>query len=169
MSELISTMTDEIAFQLGKFDFKAFYSLAMWKVNKEEFPLYYFFNWSPQWGFPLKHVNDKLVPDWENISLHGSLKKDSFKEISHKLAYIRGRLSSYSVVITPTTIDVGWANSYDFREIFIECVEAVVKDKFGFSQYFISHVSEQRGTIPGTPHFKFTSSEEVIKYLTGSE
>jgi hypothetical protein len=54
MSKVIYTMTDEIAFKLGKFDFPSFYSFALWKINRETFPLMYFFNWSMGWGSPAK-------------------------------------------------------------------------------------------------------------------
>lgn len=177
------TMTDEIAFRLGKFDFPHFYSDAIWKLNKEPFPLLYFFDWSMGMGTPCK--NEEGHPtDWEGFNLHGRLKTETIKEISHKLNYIRGRLDSYSVKITEESILICYANSYDFRDFLAECLEDVIKDKFvllpqvdgelgrsynrNCPKYQIIK-SETVGTIPGNPHIELKADKEIINYLIGKK
>src|SRR3990167_6589713 len=119
-NNIIFKMTDEIAYKLGKFDFPSFYSFVRWYPNKEPFPLAHFFTWGLGMGWPVDTSDNNHNTNWSSISLSGKLKTELFTEISHKLNYIRGRLSSYSVKIEETKIYVCWANSYDIRDFFVE-------------------------------------------------
>lgn len=180
-------MTDEIAYQLGKFnDFPTFYSYAVWRPNKQPFPLYRFFTWGLSWGgVPLKN-NNLSETDWENVTLYGSLKTSEIKTISQKLAYIRGRLQSYSVKIDENQIWICYANSYDFRDFIVDCFNDVLNDKFlldkiGDNGELIRNFtpkdtipkwtiekSETVGTIPGTPQITLKADKEVIDYILGN-
>ena len=178
-------MTDEIAFQLGKFDFPHFYQQAIWRLNKEPFPLFRFFDWRFPGGFggtPCNYVDGECLPDWENMTIGGTLKTDEIKEIAHKLAYIRGRLQSYSVSIERNKISVHYANSHSFRDFMAQCLNDVIFDKFvllpsedgGMSRKFSDKrykysiiKSETHGTIPCTPCVILEADEEIIKYIVG--
>lgn len=180
-------MTDEIAFKLGKFDFKSFYQFATWKLNKEPFPLLHFFDWSFPGGLggtPCKQVAGEYVTDWENMTIGGVLKTEMIKDISHKLNYIRGRLTSYSVVIEKNKIYVGYANSYAFRDFLAQCLDDVIMDKFillpqregQFGRSFANNApkykitkSETFGTCPATPYLELEADEEIVKYIVGEK
>lgn len=165
-------MTDEVAYKLGKFDFPSFYNIVLWRVNKEPFELAPFFKWElPGMGVGCKFINGEWVTDWESIAASGYLKLEEIKEISHKLAYIRGRLDNYSISISKNEISVHYANSYNFRDFLAQCFEDVIKYKFKkdyFNQpplhYYIKK-GENIGTIPGTPSVTLLASEEIIKYI----
>ena len=181
---MIFTMTDDIAYKLGKFDFPHFYQIAMWKVNKEPFELAYFFEWTLPGGlsgWPCKRVGEEYVTDWENIQAGGDLKLDLIKDISHKLAYIRGRLDSYSVRIEENEISVHYANSHNFRDFLAQCFHDVIMDKFILlpktdgelgrvfnkdAPEFSIEKFEVYGTIPSSPSVKLKTTPEVIKYIT---
>lgn len=154
-------MTDKVAFDLGKFDFPHFYQDVIWRINKEPFPYIHFFNWGLPCGTPCK--NDYST-DWENFSLKGGLKTNMFTDISHKLAYIRGRLTSYSVNITENSISVCWANSHNLRDFFAKCLTEIVLDKFTYIKY---ELTKDNGLMmtPATPEINFISSKEVIDYI----
>ncbi|MEK6878447.1 MAG: hypothetical protein AABY22_02505 [Nanoarchaeota archaeon] len=172
-------MTEETAYKLGKLDFPCFYSQVLWKMNREPFELANFFEWNMGMGWPCKKSDKgEYITDWENIYLHGSLKINEFKEIKHKLAYIRGRLNSYSVNIQNNTIKITYANSYNLRDFLTKCLEDVIMDKFvllpeengvrKFSdkipKYTITK-SEIIGTIPGTPSVELIADKEIIDYI----
>lgn len=178
------TMTDEIAYKLGALDFPHFYQSVRWKLNKEPFELCHFFEWSFPSGTPCKKVGDDYVTDWDSFALHGDVKLDLIKDISHKLAYIRGRLSSYSVQITSTSIYVGYANSHNLRDFLAQCFHDVLFDRFTLAPQkegelgrsfvheapcYIIVMDETLGTIPCTPHVTLTSTEEVICYIVGDK
>jgi hypothetical protein len=169
---LTDIMTDEIAYQLGKLDFPhLFYDTVMWKLNKEEFPLAYFFNWyfpGGLGGMAAKQEGDHYVTDWENQSIGGSVKFDKIKEISHKLNYIRGRLSSYSVTITENTIHVNYANSRPSRDFFTKCLNDIIYDKFSFlSVHKISTGTEYY--CPLVEWVKLEADKEAIDYIVGEK
>lgn len=157
-------MTDEVAFDLGKFNFPAFYSAVSLQSCPSEYKN--FFNW------------EKSI--FSSTDKWGYLKQDIFTQISHKLSFIRGRLKGYSVSISENKISIGWANSYDLRDLFANfaydvlhdlCLEPAEAD--GGRRYksnppnFSVVKSETLGTIPGTPSVEVTGDENVIKYLTG--
>ncbi|MDP2692401.1 MAG: hypothetical protein Q8O88_02030 [bacterium] len=182
---MIFTMTDEIAYKLGKFDFpNVFYSNVLWYVNKEPFELAAFFRWTVPGGlgWPCKKTSGNYETDWENIPANGTLDLNNIKDISHKLAYIRGRLSSYSVNITETSISVCYANSYEFRDYLAQFLQDVIRDKFVLlperddelgrrynlkSPMFAITKNENFGTIPGTPGITLIAPKEVIDYIVG--
>lgn len=184
---MIYTMTDEIAYKLGKFDFPSFYQIAMWKVNKEPFELAHFFDWripGGMGGWACKQEGETYVTDWENVQAGGYLKLEEIKEISHKLAYIRGRLDSYSVKIEKDKISVHYANSHNFRDFLAQCFEDVIQDKFmllpkkdgawgrEFNQNCPKYKvmkNERIGTIPCTPSVTLEADKEIINYITGKE
>lgn len=172
-------MTDEVAFQLGKFDFPHFYHLAQWKLNKEPFPLFRFFDWHFPGGLggtPCKKINgpdgEEYVVDWESMTIGGMLKLDTIKDISHKLNYIRGRLTSYSVKVGKNKITICYANSHAFRDFTAKCLAEVILDKFNVifpdpSLHYKITCGETIGTIPATPYVELEASEEIIKYIVG--
>lgn len=159
------SMTDDIAFELGQFNFKRFYSHVIWNINREPFPLYYFFNWKvghPLGGVPIKSETHEV--DWDNIDASGTLKKECFIEKSHKLSYIRGVISNHNGrTITETSITLCWGNSYDLVDIFVEFCRDILFGKSGFSITKFERV----GTYPGTPKVTIEAKPEIIKYLTG--
>lgn len=174
IDKLQHNMTDEIAYQLGKFDFPSFYSYVMWYMNKEPFPLLCFFDWGLQGGTPCKQNGDKYDTDWSNFHLMGKLKPEKFETLSQKLAFIRGRLDSYSVTITPNQIEVCWANSYDLREIFAKFLNEILFNKFTLSESVEEkkycwniRLLEDMGTFPGTPSLSISANREVINYIVG--
>ena len=162
-------MTDEIAFELGEFKFRSFYSNVEWKMNLEPFPLYYFFDWSVGgFGVRLKKTpKDTYVVDWENWVVSGKLKREMFTEISHKHAFIRGVLKShYSKNIKPTSINLCWANSYNLRDMFYDFTLDVLMSNYGIISRDVTMTKgETAFTCPGTPHIKIEVSEEVINFL----
>lgn len=181
-------MDEDTAYKLGRLDFPSFYDIVSWKVNKEPFDLAAFFDWTVPGGFggwPLKCSGGDV--DWENITAGGHLKFDLIREIPHKLAYIRGRLASYSVRITETSIDICYANSYKSRDFLAQCLYDVIFDKCVLlpptnqphecdlrrvnpgAPKFTIEKGEILGTIPGTPFVKLTAAKEVIDFLVGEE
>lgn len=180
---IVYAMTDEIAYRLGKLDFPCFYDQVLWKMNKEPFELLYFFKWSLGSATPCRRAGEKWETDWNAFSLFGQVKFEEIKTISQKLAYIRGRLSSYSVAVTPTSIYVGYANSYKTRDFFASCLTDVIMDRFvleppkngGIGRCIIMNhpkysiqKSETIGTIPGTPSVELVADPEVISYIIGT-
>ncbi len=164
MNDIIYSMTDEVAFELGKFDFPCFYEHALWRVNIDPFPLYHFFKWKMGWGIPVSGGEESKVL-WDEIKLEGMLDLTKFTDISHKLAYVRGRLNSYSVSSTETTLSVGWANSYRIRDFFVECLEDSLKVNFGLATKWTIEKGEGKCTIPGTPYAKLTADKHVIDFI----
>lgn len=179
-------MTEEIAYKLGEFNFPSFYQNAIWKPNKETFPLASFFNWGLSGGWPCKRKTDgsgEYEEDWTNISLSGGLKLSEIKTIGQKLAYIKGRLKSYSVTIEPTKIRVLYANSHNFRDFFAQCAHDVISDKFVYeeestesgglklrrfkrnSPNFKIITAEGIMSIPATPYCEILADTEIITYL----
>lgn len=177
--KLVYEMTEEIAFELGKFDFPSFYQIALWKINKEPFPLAHFFSWTVPggMGWPCKQLSDgSYETDWENLTVGGRLKTEHINSIPLKLAYVRGRLQSYSVTVTDKTIKVYYANSYEFRDFFAQCLRDILTDKYWAAPNNMMTapkwticVGETLGTIPGTPWVKLEGDEEVVKYIVGKE
>lgn len=177
-----SIMTDEIAYRLGKLDFPHFYDQVVWRVNQEPFELLRFFDWFLSSGTPCHQVGDEWETAWDSFCLRGCVKFEEIKTISQKLAYIRGRLSSYSVSISPTTITVGYANSYKTCDFFASCLTDVIMDRFVLGaakdgepyrcfaanppKYSVRK-SETLGTIPGTPSVQLAADPEVISYIVG--
>lgn len=170
-------MTEEIAFKLGKLDFPCFYQLVQWKVNKEPFPLAYFFRWSVPGGiggWPLVYNEAKEhVTDWQNLTASGSLRTELIDSPALKLAYIRGRLDSYSVSIFSGSIRVGYANSYNLRDFLAQCFQDVLAEKFWYGKNMIESpkwtvsLGEDLGSIPGTPWVLLEGDLEVIEYIVG--
>ena len=182
-ASIAHVMTDEIAYRLGKLDFPCFYDCVLWKINKEPFELIHFFDWSLGFGTPLHKVGDKLETDWNAFTLFGRVKFEKIETISQKLAYIRGRLSSYSVTIDATSIHVGYANSYDTRDFFAICLGDVIMDRFALEPVKLGEIgrsitlncpkyciqkSEIVGTTPGTPSVELKGDPEVISYIVGA-
>ena len=169
---LPSEMTNEIAYRLGKFDFPSFYGSVRLDIG-QPVDLYNFFEWTK---------------DSQGVS-YGNLKTNTFnKEDSHKLNYVRGRLSSYSVSVTNTTIHIHYANSYDLRDFMARCINDVCINKFVLDPPTIDPKSgckrrvfknskdcpkfevwnkERVGTMPGTPYIEVIADKIVIDYITG--
>ena len=148
-------MTDDIAYVLGKFDMKHFYGDALWAVNLEPFEYHHFFTWS---------MGNKVMRDSEGrgdyFNLVGTLNTNLFTNVSHKLNYIRGRVSSHSVVWNDGQLTVYWANSYNLRDFFVKCLEDVLRAE---GVVYTIEVSEGIiGSCPGTPGMTLECDSEVI-------
>lgn len=177
-----SDMTDEIAFEIGRWNFPSFYSCIRWKINRESCKYYYFFDWSLGWGLPCKDLEGtgKYITDWENIELWGTLKTEKFKKISHKLSFVKGSLQSYAGHINKDRIVFAYANSYDLRDFIAKCLEDVIKDefllekdqgKFG-ERAFNRNCPEYKivkdeiiGTMPGTPKTELIADKKILDYF----
>lgn len=155
-------MTDEIAFKLGEFNFPRFYDMAMWQPNIEDFEYAYFFNWSAGMGLFC------FLGEGNPHSFTGHLNESKFETLNHKLKYIQGRLSSYSVTITDTSIHIGYANSHKSRDRVAKWLDEILKDKFGGQKTWLITTSDGlKTTIPLTPSVQISSDKEVIDYITG--
>lgn len=166
-------MTEDVAFKLGQFDFPSFYSYATWRVNREEFPLFKFFKWGspkPSWQDCDGDFN------WTNgFTLMGALDFNQIKTIPQKLAYIRGRLTSYSVAISENKIHVSYANSTDLRDFFSQCLEDVLADRYWkdllngkfTSEEYTVNTKENKSTFPAALEVELVATKEIIDYITG--
>jgi hypothetical protein len=170
-------MTEEIAFKLGRLsdeDFPSlFYDSPTWYINDEDFLLYNFFKWSHphQTGRAKIGKTISLETPPEDIEwrfcLSGSLDESKFETIEQKLAYLRGRLTNYSVKKEPNSIYVCYANSYGSRDRFAKWTKDVIYDKFSFTQSVKVTTGETTLSCPGTPWVELEAHEDVVKYITG--
>ena len=156
-------MTNDIAFKLGEFKLPSFYGSATWRPNIETFELYRFF----KWGYPqrVKHYDEE---DWTQ-SFSGELDTSKFTSDELKLKYIQGRLSSYSVKITESSIEIGYANSYNLRDLVSVWADELLRNKFGGVKTWKIKKGEIFGTTPGTPWVRIEGDSELIKFLTGTD
>ncbi len=138
-------MTNEIALDLGAFNYPCFYDTA---VFIEDFKYVDFFDWST---FDL-----------------GELKEDKFETLEHKYYYVKGRLSSYSVNIEENEISIYYANSFASRDRFVMWAKELIKARFEESKEWCITTSDGGKTIPTTPSLALKAGGEIIKYFTES-
>lgn len=183
MTSTSSIMTDEIAYKLGEYKFKTFYNQVMWKVNKEPFELYHFFNWSLNClGMPVIMIEKGYRIDWENINAYGTLNTSLFKGVSHELNYIRGWLKSHPPYVRDNIVTINYANSYDLRDFMAQCLLDVITDKFLLMPRiegecgrnfvrdrpkFNVNKTEIMGCVPGCPSIELVANDTIIQYLLG--
>lgn len=160
----MNEMTDKIAFALGEFNFPSFYSSVMWYGELDDFPLHPYFD---------LNTNDAHDPRYGEKSFTGRLKTEMIQDTSHKLAYIRGRLRSYSVFIERDKIKVSYANSKDLMDFFTECLYEVIMSKFfnrsNTIESMFSFSLEKRETFMTAPKcftVVLTASPDIIRYIT---
>lgn len=158
-----SQMTNEIAFRLGKGEGQKFYDSAMWRPNLEDFPLCHFFDWKLT-SLSFGSLDGK---DWD-IHLNGTLKPEKFETIEHKLHYLRGRLSSYSVIIIPDSLSISYANSYASRDLWAKWAREVIENHFGWGRKTFEIITgELCGTVPGSPYVILKADKEIIDFIKG--
>ena len=150
-----SVLTNDIAFNLGAFNYKSFCDRAEWVPNIEKFEYMYFFNWE------VGNTCEK------NIIFTGKLKEECFKTIEHKHFYIKGRLSSYSVSIKDNIITIFYANSIESRDRFVKWVNELLLSNFGEDKKNRWNIKTEDGmtTIPCTPSFILKADKEIINYI----
>jgi hypothetical protein len=162
-------MTNEIAFKLGKLDIAdfpcLFYDTVLWRPNIEDFRLFNFFKWNGPTRMRHGKARDNVII-W-TFSFSGELNENKFVNNEQKLAYLRGRLTSYSVKIEPTLICVGYANSYNSRNRFEKWAKDLIYEKFSFDKSIKVTKGETLFTCPGTPWVQIEADEEVINYIKG--
>ncbi len=147
-------MTNEIAFDLGAFNYPCFYDKA---VFKEGFKYVDFFDWS--------------VPDSDELkdSDLGELKEEKFEMLEYKYYYIKGRLISYSVIREEDKISVYYANSFNSRDRFVKWIKELIENRFGQSKKWYITTSDAGKTIPATPSVTLEADKDIIKYFKGED
>ena len=148
-------LTNDIAYDHGAFNYKSFYDWAEWVPNREKFKYVHFFDWSLE------------CMCGQSFIFNGKLKEECFKTIEHKLFYIKGRLSSYSVSIEDSTITIFYANSKESRDKFVKWVNELLLFNFGKNQKdrWTIKTEDSMLTIPCTPSLVLKADEEIINYI----
>jgi len=150
-------MDNDIAFDLGAFNYPSFCDMAGWIPNKEPFDYAHFFKWEP----PL-HSGSAWI-------FHGYLDESKFETLEHKYYYIKGRLSSYSVGIKDDSITVVYANSIGSRDRFVKWAKELIMFKFGKGAVYSIETTDGADTIPCTPSLVLKASKEIIEYFKGGD
>ena len=144
-------MTNDIAFNLGAFNYPSFYDWAIM-------------------GCDNKYVD---FFEWDNG--YGALDESKFETLEHKYYYIKGRLSSYSVGIKDDSITVVYANSIISRDRFVKWLRELLIFKFGKDATWCGHemwrieTTDGFHTTPCTPRLVFKADKEVIEYFKGGD
>ena len=149
-------MTNDIAFDLGAFNYPCFYDMAVWIPNKESFKYVNFFEWS--------------APVYSNLNwtFYGDLNERKFETLEHKHYYIKGRLSSYSVHIKDDSITVFYANSVESRNRFVKWAHELLIVNFGENEkWSIKKMDGGNTVVPNTPGLILNANKEIINYFTG--
>lgn len=167
-------ITEEQAFRAGAMDYPHyFYDSPLWRVNLESFEDWEIYTW----GAPQLASLDG-GKNW-SFQIAGQLKDDVFETDrldttnKLKLAYIRGRLSSYSVNVKETGIDVNWANSTESRDRFVRFLKEVLDFyrslKFvAFLPYSII-VGQEINCCPIVNFIKLEANKEIVDYIIGTK
>lgn len=152
-------MTNEIAFELGRFNFPCFYDIVIWSPNVKDFEYANFFRWKSGMG-----LYCKIEDDYKH-TFCGYLDEEKFKTLEHKLKYIQGRLSSYSVKLQDNYIHIGYANSYESRNRVVKWAHEILKKKFGGLKTWEIKTGEHGLTTPGTPYLEIFGDSELIAFI----
>ena len=149
-------MDNDVAFDLGAFNYPCMYDMATWIPNKEPFDYAHFFKWAA----PLYSGSAWIF--------HGHLDEGKFEILEHKYYYIKGRLSSYSVTIKNDSITVYYANSIKSRDRFVKWAKELIIFEFGKHAVWSIETDDGPDTmIPLTPSLVLRADKEIIEYLTG--
>ena len=141
-------MTNDIAFELGAFNYPCFYDWAIRK-DTDDFEYENFFVWNGEYG----HLDES-----------------KFETLEHKFYYIKGRLSSYSVGIEDDKITVVYANSIKSRDRFIKWMNELLMFDFGKNEsWSIEKTDGDIHTVPSTPGLILKADKEIINYYTNGE
>lgn len=156
-----SSMTNEIAFEIGKGDFSSFYDTPVWSPNIEIFKYVKFFDWSwPQQGGG-RRDDGEYYCRW---SFSGTLREPEFN-LEHKKYYIRGALASYAGRVTANTLSFCFANSFQKRDRIANWTDEILKKKFGGNKVW-SIVRSDKVSIPGIASLIIALDKEAIDFLT---
>jgi dUTP pyrophosphatase len=155
--EMEYEMNNNIAFDLGAFNYPCMWDNAVWISNKENFKYIYFF----EWGSPCYSGSDWMF--------YGRLDGKKFKTLEHKHYYIKGRLSSYSVGIEDESITVYYANSIRSRDIFVKFISELIVHNFGKDMNWHIDTTDGINTVPCTPGLILKADKEIIKWILNGE
>lgn len=155
-------MTVEIAFDIGTGRLNSFYDCPSWAPALEDFPYAAFY----RWGVPMRSSRGEDKGSWQWFFM-GSLRDECFDKLEYKHAYLRGRLTGYSVTIDSGRLRVGYANSWESCQRFAKWAQEVLGPRFGGTKLWTITTNQDivPSSIPMCNEVVIEADDEVIDYL----
>lgn len=156
------SITNEIAFEIGRGDYPRFYDIPIWSPNIESFRYAKFFKWAYFSQYGGRNGDGEYYSKWV---FYGSLREELFVNDELKRSYIKGVLLGSGDKKLSKCIFKDFINSFETRDRVAKWVNEILKNKFGTNKRWNIVSEDYKDTIPGIAKLCISSDEEVIDFI----